>query len=160
MSSAGECPYEIVVFTKCKGVRQRRTPLLWIRHVTIASILRRSEKYGKQLAIIHSYCYRNFFSLFLYCQGSRPHHRHFHWRYAFPALIVEGDRLPVPAIFTNLYVHSTHIWPFHFPLLSSRLQHLVSTSFPILRTFYRVKTFHLTYTSPCLSRPHTSLYLV
>jgi hypothetical protein len=88
--------------------------------VTIASILRRSEKYGKQLAINPSYGYRNFFNFFLNYQRSRLDHRHFHQRYAFSALIVEGDGLPVPAILTNLYVHFTHIWPFHFPLLSSR----------------------------------------
>jgi hypothetical protein len=33
---------------------------------------------------------------------------------------MEGNGLPVPAILTNLYVNSAHIWPFHFPLLSSR----------------------------------------
>ena len=61
--------------------------------------------------------------------------------------MMEGNGLPVRAILTNLYVHSTHIRSFHFRLLSTLLQHLVSASFLTIETFYRLKTFHLPHTS-------------
>jgi len=83
------------------------------RHAEIASTQRHAEQSGNQLAIRFSYFYRDFAQIahgsmdeYLYC-------RHLLRRYTLPALMMEGDGFPVPAILTLFYFHQTDIRSLH-----------------------------------------------